>query len=98
MARKLRFCKLHSRYHIMLRGVSAQNIFVDDFDRTRLCLFLQADIEKHGFLIHAFCFMQNHLHFIFEPKQSPLYECVHAFASRYAQYFNRRHGRQGYLF
>lgn len=98
MARKIRFCKLHSRYHVMLRGISGQNIFADDIDRVRLCLFLQAASEKHDFLIHAFCFMQNHLHFIFEPKQSRLYECVQAFASRYAQYFNRRHTRKGYLF
>lgn len=98
MPKKLRFCRLHSRYHVMLRGVSGNNIFDDDRDRVRLCLILQAASEKHAFLIHAFCFMKNHLHFILEPRQNPLHECVHAFAFRYAQYFNRRHKRQGYLF
>ncbi len=98
MPRKLRFCKLHSRYHVMLRGVAGNNIFVDNRDRIRLCLILQAASEKHDFLIHAFCFMKNHVHLILEPKQSLLHECVHAFAFRYAQYFNRRHKRQGYLF
>jgi REP element-mobilizing transposase RayT len=82
----------------MLRGIAGQNIFIDDHDIIRLCLILQAAVEKHQFLIHAFCFMNNHLHFIIEPKQSHLHECVHAFASRYAQYFNRRFERQGYLF
>ncbi len=82
----------------MLRGIAGRNIFIDDKDRIRLCLFLQAAIEKHCFLIHAFCFMDNHLHFILEPTLNPLHECVHAFASRYAQYFNRRHKKHGYLF
>lgn len=82
----------------MLRGVAGTNIFADEKDKVRLCLILQAASEKHDFLIHAFCFMTNHLHFIIEPRKSPLHECVHAFAFRFAQYFNRRHKRQGYLF
>jgi len=82
----------------MLRGVCGQKLFSDDFDRFRLCWFLQEASEKHGLNIHAFCFMSNHLHFILEPTASPLPECVHAFAFRYAQYFNRKYEKQGHVF
>ena len=67
MPRKMRFSRLNSRHHVMLRGVAGQNIFVDDKDRIRLCFLIQEAAEKHDFIVHAFCFMSNHLHFIMEP-------------------------------
>lgn len=84
MPRKKRFSLLNSRYHVMLRGVAGQNIFFDDKDRIRLCFATQEAAEKHGCLIHAFCLMKNHLHFILEPTSSLLQKCVHAFSFRYA--------------
>jgi len=82
----------------MLRGVNGHNLFLDDYDRCRFCLLLQAAAEQHSFQIHAFCLMTNHVHLILEPNESPLQNCVHAFSFRYAQYFNRRYNRRGYLF
>lgn len=98
MARKKRFYRLHSSHHVMLRGVGGQNIFIDDKDRVRFCLLLQAASEKYAFHIQAFCFMNNHIHLVLEPKERPLQDGVHSFSFRYAQYFNRRHERKGYLF
>lgn len=82
----------------MLRGVNGHNLFFDNRDRCRFCLLLQEASEQHAFQIHAFCFMTNHIHLILEPNRSSLQDCVHAFSFRYAQYFNRRYKRKGYLF
>ena len=42
--------------------------------------------------------MSNHVHLILEPTTYSLSIVVHAFAGRYAQYFNRRHEVKGHLF
>lgn len=71
---------------------------MDDEDRIRFCLILQKTVEEYQIIVHAFCFMSNHVHFILEPTTSSLSVVVHAFAGRYAQYFNRRHKQRGHLF
>ena len=82
----------------MLRGVGGQNIFSETAERVRFCLLLQAASEKHDFKIHAFCLMDNHVHLILEPLGAPISSCIHSFSFRYAQYFNKRHKRRGYLY
>lgn len=42
--------------------------------------------------------MSNHIHHIIEPLKGDLKDGVHNVAFRYAQYFNSRHNRKGYLF
>jgi len=98
MPRQQRFFRLNFCHHVMLRGVNGHDLFLDNSDRSRFCLLLQAAGEQHSFQIHAFCLMKNHVHLILEPNGSPLQKGVHAFSFRYAQYFNRRYNRRGYLF
>lgn len=82
----------------MLRGNAGRLIFLDDVDKARFCMILQKAAEEYQLNIHAFCFMGNHVHFIFEPTTVSLSTVVHAFAGRYAQYFNRRYKARGHLF
>lgn len=82
----------------MLRGNDGQKIFTCDEDRIRLCLMLQKASEEHNIRIHAYCFMGNHIHLVLEPTTVSLSKGVHAFAGRYAQYFNRRYKKRGHLF
>lgn len=98
MPRKRRVTHFYSCHHVMLRGNAGRKIFMDDEDRIRFCLILQKAAEEYQLIIHAFCFMSNHVHFIFEPTTYSLSDAVHAFAGRYAQYFNRRHNLKGHLF
>jgi putative transposase len=98
MPRKIRICFQNFIHHIMFRGVNGDNIFFDDRDRVRFCLLLQEASESHGFVIHGFCLMTNHVHLLLEPLRNSLEKGIHAFSFRYAQFFNRRHKRRGYLF
>ena len=100
MPRKKRISRQNYFHHIMFRGVNGEKIFADDYDRSRFCLLLQEASEKHGLRIHGFCFMSNHIHLVIEPTNinGSLQSGIHAFAFRYAQYFNHRHKRRGYLF
>lgn len=98
MPRQRRFTKLHACHHVMLRGNAGRLIFNDDEDKSRFCLYMKNAAAEYETLIHAFCFMNNHVHLLLEPTKDDLYKCVHGFAGRYAQYFNFRHKLKGHLF
>lgn len=98
MPRKRRFWEQGRCYHIMLRGIDGRAIFVDDSDRCKFTLFLQEASELHNFRVHAFCLMSNHIHLLCEPLEEALGTGVHRFTMRYAQYYNRRHQKRGYVF
>jgi putative transposase len=85
-------------HHVMLRGIDGRATFKDDQDRTRFLLLLQEASELCSFRVHAFCLMTNHIHLMIEPKSESLATAVHRFSGRYAQYFNRRHQKRGYVF
>lgn len=98
MARRPRLLIPSLCHHVILRGNGGQNIFYDESDHARFCLFLQQAAELHQFEIYAFCFMTNHIHLLVEPHTKDFSSGVHAFAFRYAQYFNRKYDRKGHLF
>ncbi len=98
MPRKKRFWRSGRCYHVMLRGIDGRVIFVDDKDRYRFFLLLQEASELHNFRVHAFCLMSNHIHLLLEPLNDALASGVHRFTMRYAQHFNRRHKKRGYVF
>jgi len=82
----------------MLRGNGGQDIFRDDADLARFCVLLQYASEKHQLNIHGFCLMENHVHFVIQPCTSDLTAGMHSLAFRYAQYFNKKYKRRGYLY
>ncbi len=98
MPRKKRIWQSGRCYHIMLRGIDGRSIFMDDADRCRFYLLLQEASEMHKFRVHAFCLMSNHIHLLLESLNDNLAVGVHRFTMRYAQWFNRRHKKRGYVF
>lgn len=100
MPRTKRITRQNHFHHVMFRGINGENVFLDDRDRSKFCLLLQEACEKHFLNIHGFCLMDNHIHLILEPTTSceSLHRGIHAFAFRYAQYYNKRYSRRGYLF
>ena len=95
LARRKRIILPGFPYHVMLRGNDGQPIFLEDSDRVRLCLLMQYAIEMHDIIVHGFCLMRNHIHLLVEPTTSGLSAGIQSFASRYAQYFNRKYKRRG---
>jgi len=69
MPRPNRFTKLLACHHVMLRGNAGQLIFMDDQDRNRFSFYLEKAALQHETVIHAYCFMNNHVHLILEPKK-----------------------------
>ena len=66
MPRQLRIQYQGAIYHLMSRGDRREEIFRDDLDRKSFLRALGAACEKTGWLLHAYCLMDNHFHLVVE--------------------------------
>lgn len=98
MPRKKRIIRAGFCYHVLLRGNGGQDIFRDQADHVRFCLLLQYASEQHQLVVHGFCLMSNHVHLLVQPLTTDLSSGMHALAFRYAQHFNKKYKRRGYLY
>src|SRR4051812_11393786 len=85
-------------YHVIARGVERRRIFVDDDDYERYTRLLASVVRQKGWLLLCHCLMPNHVHLMIEIPEPNLASGMQWLHSRYALYFNERHGRDGHLF
>ena len=98
MARPLRIEYPGALYHVTGRGNARADIYLDDGDRRLfLDLFAQA-ADRHDWLCHAYCLMNNHYHLLIETGRPTLGRGMRHLGGVYTQRFNRLHGRVGHLF
>lgn len=85
--------------HITQRGNNRQKIFFEHADGVMLAGLIKRFAEKYQILIHAWCFMPNHIHLFvtpLEPKTIGLFmQCTTA---TYSRYFNQKYQRTGSLY
>ena len=85
-------------YHVIIRGVNKEMIFIDDEDRKmflRLLKFYKTDMNCK---IHAYCLMSNHVHLLIEDKKLKIGELMKNITCVYAGEFNKKYNRVGHLF
>ena len=97
VARPLRIQFPNALYHVTSRGVDRGPIFRDDEDPRTFVTLLARELERSRWLCHAYCLMPNHFHLVVETLEATLSKGMHRLNSRYAQAYNRRHGRTGHL-
>lgn len=85
-------------YHVIIRGVNKETIFVDDEDRKMFLRLLKKYKSELECDVHAYCLMTNHVHILIEDKKLNLGELMKNITSVYAWEFNRKHKRVGHLF
>jgi REP element-mobilizing transposase RayT len=85
-------------YHVMLRGVNRDAIFLEDEDHERFLHALTRTRELSGCIVLAYCLMTNHVHLVLRTVDEPIGEVLKRLGIRYAGYFNRKYGRAGYVF
>jgi REP element-mobilizing transposase RayT len=85
-------------YHVVARGNERRLIYRDDNDRATFLELLALTLERHGWQLLAYCLMGNHYHLLVRTQNPDLARGMHYLNARYAQHFNRRHGRVGHLF
>jgi putative transposase len=98
MARPLRIQEAGLIYHVHARGTGRMAIYVDDTDRLDFLDLLADVVDSHALICHGYCLMTTHYHLVVTTAQANLSRAVHHINGRYAQRWNRRHGRVGHVF
>ena len=98
MARTAREKSERGIYHIMLRGIDRQLIFLDDEDNSHFVEVLSQCREMSGFRLFAYCLMGNHVHMLLQTEREPIDLVMKRIGTRYSVWFNSKYGRVGHLF
>ena len=97
MARPLRLEFPGAVYHVTARGDRQESIFEDDGDRLIFIDLLAKEVRQQGWLLYAFCLMDNHYHLLLETPEPNLVRGMRRLNGVYTQAFNRRHSRVGHV-
>jgi putative transposase len=85
-------------FHVFARGFGRLPIFRDRTDRELYLRLLGETVAAFNWRCLGFCLMDNHVHLIVGVEDANLGAGMQQLHGRYAQAFNRRHGRLGHLF
>jgi putative transposase len=98
MARRRRFFEEGFSWHITQRGVNRCAIFKTASDYRVFLSILRFESECHGFRVHAYALMRNHVHLLGTPGfQESMPNMMQALGRRYVPFFNGRYKRTGAL-
>lgn len=98
MARLPRQLSYTDTYHIIIRGINRENIFLDNQDRKKFLKILEDIKEEYHYEIYAFCLMDNHVHLLLKDNNKKLSKIMQSLTIRYSMYFNKKYERVGHLF
>ena len=98
MARPLRIEYAGALYHVTARGNAQGDIYLCDDDRLEFLSLLANGCQRHEWLCHAYCLMDNHYHLLIETQAATLSKGMKYLNGTYTQAFNRRHKRVGHVF
>jgi REP element-mobilizing transposase RayT len=85
-------------HHVTFRGIERREIFRDDIDREAFLARLDRLALLMRVIILAWVLMPNHVHLVIGTEIGVLSRFMARLNTSYALYFNRRHGRSGYVF
>lgn len=85
-------------YHVMMRGVNRDVLFLDPEDCQRFLLALAKTKEASGCSVLAYCLMGNHVHLLLRTDREPLGVVIKRLGVRYARWFNDKYERVGHVF
>ena len=98
MARPLRIEYDGALYHITTRGNDKKAIFQDEEDRDLFLTILYNINQRHHWICHAYCLMNNHYHLVIETPDGNLSKGMRQLNGVYTQTYNKKYNRAGHLF
>ena len=98
MARKARLRSKSRLYHILLRGIEKQDIFIDDEDKNKMMQILKDKKQDKAFYIYAYCILSNHIHLAIREGNDDITRIFKRATTSYASYFNKKYSRSGPVF
>ena len=85
-------------YHILLRGINKQDIFIDKYDKDKFTKYLFETKEKYNYSIYSYVIMNNHVHLNIYDKEDSMSKIIHKLCTSYGMYFNKKYERVGHIF
>src|SRR3989344_127041 len=85
-------------YHVFSRGNRRERIFHDAGDYARFEQLLIDALRWSGACVYAWCLMPNHFHLLVKTPEGNLSEFMRRLLTRYAKFFNWKHGLVGHVF
>ncbi len=98
MSRSLRIQFPGAIYHVTARGNNKQDIFFREEDADMFLEIVAQAVMRYEIVIHAYCLMINHYHFLIEIPQGNISEPMRYINQVYSQRFNKRYERVGHVF
>lgn len=98
MPRTSRIKSNDSIYHVMIRSVGDIKLYKDKQDKNKYLELIKRYQIKFGFKVYAYCLMDNHGHLLIDSNGADISKFMHGINQCYAQFFNRRHNRNGHVF
>jgi len=98
MSRQKRILSSSQIYHIMLRGNSRRDIFLDDEDRQKFLYTLINKKKDNEFILYAYCLMDNHVHLVLKENKDNISHIMKRINTVYAIYFNKKYQQSGHFF
>ena len=98
MSRQNRVKSASGFYHVMVRGINKNDLFLEDDDKKYFLQVLADKKEQCNFLLPAYCLMDNHVHMLIKEQTIGLSDIMKSVNVSYAGYFNRKYDRVGPLF
>ena len=84
-------------HHIMAHSVEHKDMFLDDDDRHEFLRRLEKGLNKTQFQCHTWTLMDNHYHLLIRVNHRKLEKLMRGLNGGYAQYYNKKYDKTGYL-
>ena len=98
MPRQKRVLSPTQVYHVMVRGNSGRDIFLDNDDRQRLLRIIINKKRENQFILYAYCLMDNHFHLVLKECDDNISHIMKRINTTYVVYFNKKYQINGHLF
>lgn len=85
-------------YHLMVRGINREPIFLENRDRQRFLETLARISVDCKSTILGYCLMDNHVHLLIKEGESSISKLMQRLNASYAYYYNLKYERTGHVF
>ena len=85
-------------YHVYNRGNNKERIFPTDQDKDVFLKQIMRLQKEYGFIVYAYCIMDNHYHLVFKDVGEKLPMIMGLIQQNYAIYYNAKYKRSGQVF
>ena len=98
MPRTMRGLSENNTYHIVLKGINAQQIFFDNEDYVSFLSVLKNTCKSYNASLCAYCLMRNHVHLLMQFSERNAAQFFKSFGASFVFRYNAKYDRVGGLF